>query len=59
MEEDGSITNVKIILGLGYGCDEEVLRLFKNSPKWTPAKRNGKPQRVRMSYPFKFQLGPK
>ncbi|GAB3920807.1 TonB family protein [Mucilaginibacter myungsuensis] len=41
VEKDGSLTDIKIARGLGYGCDEEAIRLFKASPKWMPAKNNG------------------
>lgn len=34
IEADGSLTNFEIIKGLGYGCDEEAIRLIKEGPKW-------------------------
>ncbi|OEK01538.1 hypothetical protein BFP97_08385 [Roseivirga sp. 4D4] len=32
----GELSNFKIIKGLGYGCDEEAIRLVKDGPKWNP-----------------------
>jgi TonB family protein len=32
--EDGSPTNLRIIRSLGYGCDEEAMRLVRTGPKW-------------------------
>lgn len=33
---DGSLDEFSVVKGLGYGCDEEVIRLVKEGPKWTP-----------------------
>ena len=34
VEADGSLSNFDIIRGLGYGCDEEAIRLIQEGPKW-------------------------
>ncbi|MBL7870142.1 MAG: TonB family protein [Cyclobacteriaceae bacterium] len=36
VETDGSLSDFTIFRGLGYGCDEEVIRLIKDGPKWSP-----------------------
>jgi protein TonB len=47
VEKDGSITDLKVVKGLGYGCDEEALRVVKlMDKKWKPGKSNGVPVRV-------------
>ena len=56
VEKDGSITNVKVLRGIGGGCDEEAMRVVKNMPKWNPAKQRGKPVRVQFNMPIKFVL---
>ena len=58
VEEDGSITEVKVMKGLGYGCDEEAVRVVSNMPKWKPGKnwRDGKPTRFAYTLPVKFML---
>ncbi len=33
---DGSLDEFNILKGLGYGCDEEVIRLVKDGPTWSP-----------------------
>lgn len=38
---DGSVTGVKILKGIGYGCDEEVVNAVKSSRKWSPGLVNG------------------
>lgn len=40
VEKDGSLTDVKVIRGLGDDCDKEALRLVRSSPKWIPATAN-------------------
>ena len=54
INEDGSISDVTVARGIGYGCDQEAVRLIKLSPKWKPAKKNGKPIRERMVLPVSF-----
>lgn len=48
IKADGTIIKPHVRQGLGYGCDEEALRLVKLMPAWEPGKVNGKP--VDMEY---------
>jgi len=59
IEEDGQVSNVKVLRGIGSGCDEEALRVVKEMPKWIPGKQNEKPVRVQFNMPIKFALGDK
>ena len=54
--KDGTITDVKVIRGVGAGCDEEAARVIQSSPKWTPGKQRGKAVKVRMVLPITFKL---
>jgi protein TonB len=56
IEKDGSISNVKTIRGLGYGCDEEAIRVIKNMPAWNPGKQRNVAVRVKKTLPVKFVL---
>ncbi|HCS22043.1 MAG TPA: hypothetical protein DIW47_16055 [Bacteroidetes bacterium] len=56
IDEEGRVTDPKIVKGLGWGCDEEVLRIVKLMPNWTPGKQKGKPVKVRFVLPIRFQL---
>lgn len=56
VEPDGSISNVKVLRGIGGGCDEEAIRVVRNFPRWKPGKQRGKPVRVFFNLPFRFQL---
>lgn len=56
VEPNGSISNVKVLRGIGGGCDEEAVRVVKSMPKWSPGKQRGKPVRVSYNLPVKFTL---
>ena len=49
--------SVKVIKGIGHGCDEEAIRLIKNSPKWNPGRvsKQDKAVPVRMVMPITFK----
>lgn len=55
---DGKLTDIRIVEGLSYGCDKEVLRLLSGMPAWNPARRNGKPIEQKVFVRVRFQLKP-
>ncbi len=56
VEPDGTIDHVKVLRGIGGGCDQEAVRVVKSMPKWVPGKQRGKPVRVSFNLPVKFTL---
>lgn len=56
IEKDGSIANIEITKGIGFGCDEEAFRVIKSMPKWGPGKQNGKAVRVYFNMPIVYKL---
>lgn len=56
VEKSGQITGVKILKGIGFGCDEEASRVLEAMPKWKPGLQNGRPVRVRYTLPLNFKL---
>ena len=56
VEPDGSVSNVKILRGIGGGCDEEAMRVIKSLAKWKPGKQRGKAVRVSYQIPVVFKL---
>ena len=56
VNEDGSVSNVKVLRGIGGGCDEEALRVVSGMPVWKPGKQNGKPVKVLFRLPITFVL---
>lgn len=56
VEKDGSVTDIKVLRGIGGGCDEEAIRVVRSMPKWNPGKQRGKPVRVQYNLPVRFIL---
>lgn len=56
IEKDGSVTKPEIVKSVGSGCDEEVLRVVGQMPKWSPGKKGGQPVAVQFNLPVKFKL---
>ena len=56
VETDGRVTDVRVLRGIGGGCDEEAIRVIQAMPKWVPGKQRGKPVRVQFNMPIKFTL---
>ncbi|MEP3390044.1 MAG: energy transducer TonB [Reichenbachiella sp.] len=57
IDKTGKLTDVHAIKGIGAGCDEEAVRVIKNSPDWSPGRQRGRPVKVRMILPITFKLG--
>ena len=57
VEKSGNLTDLKILKGIGGGCDEEALRVLKNSPVWEPGIVEGKAVRTAYTFPVTFQIG--
>jgi protein TonB len=54
--KDGALTDVRVLKGIGAGCDMEAIRVLSGAPKWKPGKQRGRPVRVRMQLPIIFKL---
>ena len=56
VEKNGTLTDIKMVKGIGAGCDEEAVRVLKNSPTWKPGKQRGKPVRQKMIQNILFKF---
>jgi len=56
VDSKGNVTDVKVLRGIGGGCDEEAVRVVKMMPPWHPGKQNGKQVRVLFNMPIYFKL---
>jgi periplasmic protein TonB len=56
VEKDGSVGEVNILKGIGFGCDEEAGRVIKSLPKFAPGKQNGRNVRVWYTLPVSYVL---
>jgi protein TonB len=56
IDKKGNVVDPKLLKGIGYGCDEEALRVIKLLPGWIPGKQGGNPVNVKIVTPFSFKL---
>jgi periplasmic protein TonB len=57
VDENGKIYNpVAVNNPIGYGIEEEAVRVFKKMPTWTPGRIKGKNVKTRYTLPVTFQL---
>ena len=56
VNEDGTLSNIHTTRGIGFGCNEEAVRLVKNMPPWKPGKQNGKNVKVNFCQPVRFVM---
>lgn len=56
VEKSGELSSLRIIQGVGAGCDEEALRVIGQMPRWSPGRRQGHPVRVVVNLPIRFIL---
>ncbi len=56
VEKDGHLSDMQVLRGVGFGLDDEAMRVLKLVPPWKPGIQNGRPVRVRYTMPFNFQL---
>ncbi len=55
VDKEGGIHDVKVLKGLGFGCDEAAIRLVAKMPKWKPGSQDGKPVAVSYNIPIQFK----
>lgn len=56
VNKDGNISDIKSLTNHGYGMEQEVLRIIKNSGKWNPAIQDGRPVKAYRKQPVTFQV---
>ena len=56
VESSGQLSDFKVLKGIGHGCEEEVIRLVKQGPRWNPTRRNTESLRDRVKVRMKFTL---
>lgn len=58
IDETGKVESSKVLKGIGYGCDEESMRVINKLPKFKKPGRNtaGKPVKVIYNIPILFKM---
>ncbi|MES2573944.1 MAG: energy transducer TonB [Bacteroidota bacterium] len=55
VDKDGKITNPKILKGMGYGTDDESIRVLTNYENWIPGERRGRKIRCSFTLPLNIK----
>ncbi len=56
VEPNGNVSGVRVLRGIGGGCDEEALRVVNLMPKWKPGRQRNRAVRVQFNMPIRFVL---
>lgn len=57
VDEKGNVSNVSTLGNkLGYGLEEEAIKVVSNMPKWTPGQVKGKNVKTWRTLPISYQL---
>lgn len=56
VDAKGHITNVRLLRGIGGGCDAEALRVVSSMPNWNAGRQNGRSVSVSFNMPIVFKL---
>ena len=54
VDKEGNISDIKPTTKLGFGMEQECIRVMKLSPKWIPARQNGQIVKAYRKQPFTF-----
>lgn len=56
VDKDGNVSDIKPLTKVGYGMEEEAVRVISKSGKWKPAIANGKEVRAYRKQPVTFMV---
>jgi hypothetical protein len=55
VNRDGRVSGIRCLTNLGYGMEQEVIRILGKSGRWLPAIQNGRPVNAYRKQPVSFQ----
>lgn len=56
VEANGKLSDIEVVKGIGYDCDEEAVRVLLNTPDWIPGQQMGRNVKVRVLLPLTFNI---
>lgn len=56
VDKEGNVSQIKALTKHGYGMEGEVIRILRKSPKWTPAKQDGRMVKAYRKQPVTFRI---
>ena len=54
INENGQVTDPKVLRHVDKGLDKEAIRIIKSMPRWIPGEHKGKKVKVRLTLPVMF-----
>ena len=54
VDKTGAISDIKALTNFGYGMEQEVIRIMKQSPMWSPASQNNRTVKAYRKQPVTF-----
>ena len=56
VEKDGSLSDIQLMKGIGFGCDLEAIRVVKAMPNWIPGMNGNNAVRCFYNLPISFSI---
>ncbi|MEX2234279.1 MAG: TonB family protein [Cyclobacteriaceae bacterium] len=56
VEPNGQLSEFQVLKGIGYGCDQELIRAIRQGPAWKPRKQGDQPVREKVKVRYRFEL---
>jgi len=56
VDRTGAISDIKTLTNFGYGMEQEVMRIMKKSPMWSPASQNNRTVKAYRKQPVTFVI---
>lgn len=56
VDTDGSISDIRALTQVGYGLEQEAIRVIRRTKKWEPAIQNGRPVKAYRKQAITFQV---
>lgn len=56
INKNGEVSDVEVLGKVGFGCDEEAIRVLKEMPKWKAGEQNNRKVAVKLVLPIMFEV---
>ncbi len=56
IDKNGEVNQIEVLGKVGFGCDEEAIRVIKEMPKWKAGEQNNRKVAVKMVLPIVFEV---
>ncbi len=56
VDKEGNVSDIKPLTNIGYGMEEEAVRVLKKATRWEPAIQNGYPVKAYHKQPITFEV---